>query len=55
MDLVWSRDPLANGEPDSSGPSLFTALQEELGLRLVAETGQVDAFVVESVEKPSEN
>lgn len=54
MDLQWS-DPLTNEAPDASGPSVFTALQEQLGLRLVSETGQVDAFVVESVEKPSEN
>jgi uncharacterized protein (TIGR03435 family) len=62
MDLQWARDPLANGAPlspgagiDTSGPSVFTALPEQLGLRLVSETGQVDTFVVESVERPSEN
>ena len=55
MDLQWASDPLTNGGPDISGPSLFTALQEQLGLRLVSETGQVDAFEVESVEKPLEN
>jgi uncharacterized protein (TIGR03435 family) len=54
MDLQWS-DPLTNEAPDASGPSVFTALQEQLGLRLVSETGQVDAFVAESVEKPTEN
>ena len=62
IDLKWTPDLLANGvglppgaETDAPGPSLFTALQEQLGLRLVSETGQVDAFVVESVEKPTEN
>jgi len=55
MDLQWASDPLTDGAPDISGPSVFTALQEQLGLRLVSETGQVDAFVAESVEKPSEN
>ena len=62
IDFQWTPDPLANGAPlppgaeiDTGGPSLFTARQEQLGLRLISETGQVDAFVVESVEKPSEN
>ena len=53
MDLVWSQDPLAG--LDSTGPSVFTALQEQLGLRLVSETALVDSFVAESVERPSEN
>ncbi|HEY4363357.1 MAG TPA: TIGR03435 family protein [Bryobacteraceae bacterium] len=54
MDLQWS-DSLTNEAPDASGPSVFTALQEQLGLRLVSEIGQVDAFVAGSVERPSEN
>lgn len=54
--LDFTPDPLPPGvEFDPGLPSLFTALREQLGLRLVSETGQVDAFVVESVEKPSEN
>lgn len=62
IDLQWAPDLLTNEGPlapgagiETGGPSLFTALPEQLGLRLVPETGQVDAFVVESVEKPSEN
>jgi uncharacterized protein (TIGR03435 family) len=43
------------GEMDPSIPSLFTALREQLGLRLVPETGSVDTFAVESVQRPSEN
>jgi uncharacterized protein (TIGR03435 family) len=45
----------AGASPDASGPSLFTALQEELGLKLDATKGWVDTIVVDSVEMPSEN
>ena len=54
IDLNFAPDPLPPGA-DPNLPSLFTALREQLGLRLVAETGQVDTFVVESVQKPTEN
>jgi uncharacterized protein (TIGR03435 family) len=40
---------------DSTGPSLFTALQEQLGLRLKPAKGPVDILAIEHVEKPSEN
>jgi len=45
-------DPRA---PSTSGPSLFTALEEQLGLRLVAQKINAEILVVESVEKPSDN
>ena len=39
-----------------TGPSLMTALEEQLGLRLVsASGGPVDVIVIDSVQKPSEN
>lgn len=40
---------------DTSGPSLFTALQEQLGLKLEAKKGPVDTIVIVHIERPSEN
>lgn len=40
---------------DSSGPSVFTAVQEQLGLRLESQKGPVEILVIDSVEKPSGN
>jgi uncharacterized protein (TIGR03435 family) len=40
---------------DSGGTSIFTALTEQLGLRLESRRGPVTVFVIEHIEKPAEN
>ena len=47
---------LVNGQPVAAdGPDLFTALRQQLGLRLEKGRGPVDFLVIDHVEKPSEN
>jgi uncharacterized protein (TIGR03435 family) len=49
--LNWAPDLAVN----DTAPSLFTAVQEQLGLRLETGEGPVEVIVIEHVERPSAN
>jgi uncharacterized protein (TIGR03435 family) len=54
MELKWTPDPL-QGAPagDLDTASIFTALREQLGLRLVAQRAPAEVVVIYSAERPS--
>ena len=67
VELEWTPDP-GQGGPfggpppgeapppvDSSGPSIFTAVQDKLGLKLEGTKAPVKMIVIDAIEKPSEN
>jgi bla regulator protein blaR1 len=58
FDLQWTPDIPGTAAPeaaDDSGPSLFTAIQEQLGLRLIAQKEPVETIVIVSAALPSGN
>ena len=49
FDLEWAPGP------DADGVSVFTAVQEQLGLRLEPSTAPLDVVVIDSARRPTEN
>jgi uncharacterized protein (TIGR03435 family) len=59
LTLTWTPDQMPQGPPGRSGPPAdrsewpFTALQEQLGLKLESTKGPVDVLVIDRVEQPT--
>jgi uncharacterized protein (TIGR03435 family) len=59
--LEWEPDHSPpRGEPgeipaDTSGPSIFNALEEQLGLKLESQKVEMPILVIDHIEEPSEN
>lgn len=61
--LSWTPDdatpgavgPRGSPAPDPTLASIFTALTEQLGLKLQSDKGPVDVYIIDHAEKPSEN
>jgi uncharacterized protein (TIGR03435 family) len=54
VDLEWTHDD-TNAPEGSDVPSIFTALREQLGLKLDSIRAPSEVIVVDRIEKPSEN
>jgi uncharacterized protein (TIGR03435 family) len=56
FELAWTPDDRRGADSAAdAGPSLFTALEEQLGLKLVPSKGPVEVIVIDHIEKPSAN
>ena len=59
LELTWSGDAAdgnaVNQPPPSDSPSLFAAIQEQLGLKLEPQRGPVEVLVIDSAQKPIED
>jgi uncharacterized protein (TIGR03435 family) len=61
FDLEWAPDETQFGgevlsaPADAPSPPLFSAIQQQLGLKLQATKGSIQAFVIDTVERPSAN
>ena len=40
---------------DPAGPSIFTAIEEQIGLKLESARGPAEFFIIDAVERPTEN
>ncbi len=61
FELEWTPDETQfggnapTGNPDAPKPDLFSALQQQLGLRLEATRGPVNTLVIDQIQRPSSN
>jgi uncharacterized protein (TIGR03435 family) len=54
-ELRWTPPTASPDSPPPSAPSFFTALEEQLGLKLAPKDGPVEVLVIDRVERPTGN
>jgi uncharacterized protein (TIGR03435 family) len=58
VELQWTPESIemrSDASSEQDAPNIFTAIQEQLGLRLQPARIPVHVFVIDHVEKPSDN
>jgi uncharacterized protein (TIGR03435 family) len=55
VDLEWTPESPGTAPSPETGASIFTAIQEQLGLRLEPSTAPLDVIVIDSADRPSGN
>lgn len=55
FELRWAPDNGPIDSPEAAAPSIFNALQQQLGLKLVPATAPLKILVIDSAAKPSAN
>ena len=55
LKLEWTIEDQFIGRGATASPTIFPAIQEQLGLRLESTRGPVDTLVIDRIEKPTEN
>lgn len=55
IDLQWTPVESSGGAPPNDAPSIFTALQEQLGLKVSPDRDKVEVLVIDKVERPTVN
>ena len=55
FDLHWTPDDTPADSPLAGGPSIFTAVQEQLGLKLESAKAPVEVLVIDSAQPPTPN
>jgi uncharacterized protein (TIGR03435 family) len=53
--LAGLRGPQTDASRPDAAPSVFTAVQEQLGLKLESSRAMVETLVIDRFERPSEN
>jgi bla regulator protein blaR1 len=57
LDGLWEAtlDFAAQGDESGNKPSIFTALQDQLGLKLEPSTAPLDVLIIDAIQRPTPN